>query len=100
MNAQIFTVECMLACNIGGTGKAARGAASSSIISMAADTRTKDQDWPLLLPPPPKFNVPPPPIPAFVEACRHQQEQDSTVRHYGGTCFQMAFIYFLLFTIK
>ena len=96
MNAQIFTVECMLACNIGGTGKAARGAASSSIISMAADTRTKDQDWPLLLPPPPKFNVPPPPIPAFVEACRHQQEQDSTVRHYGGTCFQMAFYLFII----
>jgi len=46
---------------------------------MAADTKTKD-DWPLLLPPPPKFNVPPPPIPAFVEACLHQQDQDSTVR--------------------
>ena len=50
---------------------------------MAADTKTKD-DWPLSLPPPPKFNVPPPPIPAFVEACLHQQEQDSTVRQNGG----------------
>ena len=58
--------------------------AKTAIISMAADTKTKD-DWPLSLPPPPKFNVPPPPIPAFVEACLHQQEQDSTVRQNGGT---------------
>ena len=58
--------------------------AKTAISSMAADTKTKD-DWPLSLPPPPKFNVPPPPIPAFVEACLHQQEQDSTVRQNGGT---------------
>ena len=39
--------------------------AKTAISSMAADTKTKD-DWPLSLPPPPKFNVPPPPILAFV----------------------------------
>jgi len=67
----------MLACNIAEKAAAARGA--FAISSMAADTKTKD-DWPSLLPPPPKFNVPPPPIPAFVEACRHPPNpHDSTV---------------------
>ena len=51
----------MLACNI--AEKAARGA--FAISSMAADTKTKD-DWPLLLPLPPKFNVPPTPFQPFL----------------------------------
>ena len=85
----------MLACNIAEKAAAARGA--FAISSMAADTKTKD-DWPSLLPPPPKFNVPPPPIPAFVEACRHQKEQDSTVRHYGGIyAFKWPLIFLFIF---
>ena len=79
----------MLACNIAEKAAAARGA--FAISSMAADTKTKD-DWPSLLPPPPKFNVPPPPIPAFVEACRHPPNpHDSTVNMEVHTFFLINF---------